>query len=270
MKKLLRHIIENDGKAPDNVDIYSLSLELLDLMGSPDPELRDSLGLTVLYHWIVEGTLTDGQVKHLTAKAIDQSHLFLRLGEKDDCVLMRSFSILVISAVLKRHLKKAFLTREEIDFIHGKVCSYYRDEQDVRGYSHEKGWMHSAAHGADALMYLCRMDEMEENQIIDILEVIYDKATIDYYGYLHEEYERMNNAVFEVVKLDRVSEAFIIEWIKSFEEIVIPTIYPEKIILRNNLNQFLRSLYFRIYHDDKYSRITNQLSETIDKRNPYI
>jgi hypothetical protein len=269
MKKSLRQIIKNDGDIPKNVDIYSFSLELLDLMGDVDPELRDELAGTILYNWIVENKLTDGQVKHLTVKALDQNHLQYGIGTVDDRVFMRTFSVLVVAAALKRHCLEAFLSQEEIINICDNVLAFYHDDVDVRGFLVDKGWAHGAAHGADALMYLCKIDEVDESKIQDILDVIKDKATIDYYGYVHEEYERMNNAVFAVIETGRLTEDYIIKWISQFGEITLSDNYPEKIIQRSNINHFVRSLYFRVYNEPDYQRISQALITVIDRCNPY-
>lgn len=269
MKDRLRAIIRDDGKVPEGTEPYGFSLELLELLGDTDSELRDDLAMTVLYHWIISGTLSDGEVRHLSAVALNGDHLFRGIGDMDDRVFMRTFSALVIATVLKRHRDRPFLSQAEIEYIFERFLIYYRNDVDVRGFVGEKGWAHGAAHGADVLMHFAQMDEIGTAGYRELLNVVFLKATIDYYGYGHEEYERMNNAVVALVEGRRLPEEDFMEWIDRFGAIRLLNRYPEKIVQRSNISHFLRSLYFRLYGQTAHQRLLERILAQIDHWNHY-
>ena len=48
-------ITENNFAFPEGHSILPLTDELLSYIGSTDPELRDTIGLEVFYHWLKQG-----------------------------------------------------------------------------------------------------------------------------------------------------------------------------------------------------------------------
>jgi hypothetical protein len=63
----LRALRERGFDAGDE-DVFPLSLEILGHLGSPDPELRDELGMTALGTWIVDhGRLRPDELQELVA-----------------------------------------------------------------------------------------------------------------------------------------------------------------------------------------------------------
>nr|WP_242069344.1 DUF2785 domain-containing protein [Paenibacillus dendritiformis] len=83
--------------------------------------------------------------------------MFYRIGsEGDSTVFTRSFSVLPIALILRRHRQKPFLDLAEFQQVKHSLISYVQEEKDLRGYVNEGGWAHSAAHAADALTELVR------------------------------------------------------------------------------------------------------------------
>lgn len=83
-----------------------------------------------------------------------------------------------------------------------------QEERDYRGYDEDKGWAHAIAHGADALDDLAQCSELDQADLFTILDLVYDKITITERVYSDGEDERFRQ--------------------------------------KNNIKNFLKSLYFRV------------------------
>jgi hypothetical protein len=75
---------------------------------------------------------------------------------------------------------------------------FYNEDRDVRGFVEGKRWAHGAAHGADALGEPAQCEIIGYEGLKEILDSIYKKININYYGYINNEDERLISAVKEV------------------------------------------------------------------------
>lgn len=92
------------------------------------------------------------QLLYIIEICLDQQHLFYQLGEaKSDSVFTRSFSSLVIAAILGKDKDMKLLPEDVFLRVFISSHTYLRQENDTRGYVEGKGWAHSIAHGADLL-----------------------------------------------------------------------------------------------------------------------
>jgi len=104
-KQFLQAIVDNNNHIPDDIDYFLFLEALLQNFASTDPQLRDNLTYSVLAHAIIDldsqKKLTTSQVEDLLLTCIDEEHLFYHIGEAGtDTVFMRSFSLLIIAAIL--------------------------------------------------------------------------------------------------------------------------------------------------------------------------
>lgn len=269
LKELLRTIKNNDCKVPEGVIPFDLALEMMNCLGDTDDELRDILAFSVLQNWIVEDILTTEEIHKLLNLSLDEKHLLYGLGSKDDTVFIRAFSVLIVAVALYKHRSKSYLSKEEISNILDKVIEFYDKDNDVRGYIEGKGWAHGAAHGADALDELARCEEIGYDDLKRILEAIHKKININYYGYIHEEDERIVTAVSAILERKLICESEMIDWIKSFKSIAKVGEYPNDIIISVNVKNFLRSFYFRLIGNSAHDNIINAIREVLEKIDKY-
>ena len=125
---------------------------MLEHLGSTDPELRDGLIYPVFCRLLTEGGLTAGMVNDLLEVCLDENYLYYKIGEKNtDSVYMRSFSSLVIAAILIADKDRRTLEAGTVHRPAGRMIRYLELEEDRRGWTGSKGWAHSIAHGADML-----------------------------------------------------------------------------------------------------------------------
>jgi hypothetical protein len=132
-------------------DAFRLALEVFDHLGSPDPELRDELGLTALGTWVVDqGRFRPDELRELLRLAQGERGIRSGLGRSgDDSVFRRSFSLLVVAIVLVADKERRFLDQSEFREVARGLVDYCEAESDVRGFVPGRGWAHAVAHAAD-------------------------------------------------------------------------------------------------------------------------
>ncbi|WP_018886349.1 DUF2785 domain-containing protein [Paenibacillus massiliensis] len=245
LKEKLIEIKENSYQPPQ--DTFQLIQEMMEHIGSLDAQLRDELIYTTLSNWIPGNMLTTYELEQLLSIVLDDDHLLYRLGETNtDSVFTRSFSMLVIPLLLMRHKKFPFLSGERIHLIKEKVFYNIQQERDYRGYDEEKGWAHAIAHAADALDDLAQCSELNENDLLAILDLVYEKMTITDRVYSDGEDERMVRSIISVLNRKMLSQTAVEEWIQSFGDVEKPSEFLLAFKQKNNIKNFLKSLYFRI------------------------
>lgn len=263
LKELLTQAKKNDYKVPEGFSAHELALVMLDYLGDIDSELRDRLIYTTFWKWFNAGHFSTEQMRQILEIVLDEKHLFHGLGESfTDTVFMRTFSALIVALVVLMHRKERFLSQAELLDIKAKVIEYMAKEKDVRGYVEEGGWAHSAAHGSDVLDELALCEEFGREDLLDILQAIKDKVSIRYHAYICYEDERLGIAANSLIGRDVLSEAEVMEWIKSFRNFERDKAYPQYFYLVSNIRNFLNSLYYRL-PQDRYQTVKAAVSDTI-------
>ena len=263
LKTLLSDIKDNEYAVPEGVNPYKLSVDMMEYIGDIDGELRDDLICSVLLEWIMTDVLTPEEAYHIFLIALDEKHIFNGLGKVDDTVFDRTFSVLVSACITYKH--KNFLPDNDILKAFNKVLKFYNEDKDVRGFVEGKSWAHGAAHGADALMELAKCEVIGYEQLKEILNAIYKKINVNYYGYINNEDERMISAVKEVLERDIIPVEEIEEWIRSFGKIEKTGILPDDLFIEFNVTLFLKSLYFRLVDNTKYEQLAKIVKEVLKK-----
>ena len=154
-RQYFRDIAAHKFAIPPGASAAALASELIAWLGSPDPELRDTLAYTILDAWIRHTQLIDAQL--LTILPQLQHNLTIDIGGfGTDSVFLRSYSALILASFAKRDLQQPFLSPDQYRALLSSAFAYLRDERDNRGFDPVKGWVHSTAHTADLLANLAR------------------------------------------------------------------------------------------------------------------
>lgn len=249
LKNRLLEIRSKDWKLPEGTDAYELALESIANIGSTDPVLRDELILEVLCNMIMENILTKEQIRELLNICLSEKHLFFGLGAtQDDSVFNRAFTVLIIRVIVYYHNKfgEDLLSRKEMLQVFNKFMEYLRLEKDTRGYVEAKGWAHAIAHSGDALRSFALCSYIEAEQCRELLEVMKEKVNLIDNVYINEECERLVSAAVLVIERGTLCESEIVSWIRSFRKVDRPEKFPAAHYWRENIKDFLRSLYFRL------------------------
>lgn len=261
LKSLLRSIKENKYAVPEGVNPYKLSIELMDYIGDIDGELRDDLVYSILAQWIVTDVLTPEEAHHIFEIALDEKHILNGLGEINDTVFGRTFSVEVAACIIYKH--RDFLSDSDILKAFNTVLKFYNEDRDVRGFVEGKGWAHGAAHGADAMMELAQCQVIGYEGLKEILDSVHKKIKINYYGYINNEDERMISTVKAVLERDIISVDEIEEWIRSIGKRDKKGIVPDYLFIEHNVTLFLKGLYFRLVDNTKYDQLAKIVKEVL-------
>lgn len=267
LKELLKNIKDNNYAVPHGINPYDLSLVMMDYIGDTDDELRDDLLLYVLLAWIMKDVLTAREAYDILMIAMDENHILNGLGEISDKVFVRTFSVELVPSIIYKH--KESIPENDILKVFNTVLKFYDEDKDVRGAVNDKSWAHGAAHGADALCELSQCEVIGYEDLPKILDSIYRKVTIDYYGYIHTEDDRMISAVLGVLDRKVIPIKEIEDWIKRFTQNKTKRRKPSELVLEFNINTFLKSLYFRLVSKEEYAQLADVVKDVIKITSPF-
>jgi Protein of unknown function (DUF2785) len=246
-----QNIVASDFALPEGYTVTDLTPELLTFLGSTDIAVRDPFGYTIFAHWIVrDGHYDAAALRDLRDKLL--ANLKVGLGEQDtDSVFLRSFSVLILSLLIYRDNQQSFFTQEEIKDLLDQLLVYFAAEQDLRGYTPDKGWAHSSAHTADCFKFLARSIKSTTDDHQRILAAVADKLLWPVvYVYIHGEDERLVSALIDILKRQQLDLKSWTNWLDRFaawkqsgeEGDFKPEIHAPWL----NSKNVLRSFYFRL------------------------
>lgn len=220
-------------------------------IGTIDPTLRDDLIYTTFAKLINGGIIPQSKLLKMLEICLDEEHLFYKIGEeKGDSVFTRSFSSLVVALILAND-DGTLLDAKKVQDIKTAILEYLDREKDTRGFVENKGWAHSIAHGADMLTALVSHTHFHMSILAEVLKSIKICLLKDVV-YQDEEDERLIFAI-EALLEKGMEKHILINWIKALSTILnegqvnhgqtLP-FYHSKV----NVNNFMKSLYFRAKH----------------------
>jgi hypothetical protein len=248
-KEALRSIVEQNYAIPEALDSLEFAQKLLVNLGSSDEELRDDLSYMILARGILEpGKLESEQLKQLLISVLSDEHLFYHIGEvNNDSILMRSFSNLIIAAILYTDASRPGLSRESIGRVKDALVRYVREEKDWRGYIEGKGWAHSMAHLAEALDTYAQHPHATSDDRKDVLKLLsqLSKTSVPLF---YEEDVRLATVAHHIILGKQVDSEFLHSWLKSCYVQRETDIRSWR--RANNTKNFLRSLYFLLLWDN--------------------
>jgi hypothetical protein len=264
-KQFLRSIADNNYTIPADIDSFAFATALLPNLGSTDEELRDELSYMILASGIIDKhRLTEQQSEQLLFKVLDQDHLFYHIGESDtDTVFMRSFSTLIVAALLYTDNGNPLLPSDVVHEAKDALLRYARAEKDWLGYVDGKGWAHAMAHLADALDECAQHASMSADDRQDILKTLSWLVKLPDPLY-YEEDMRLANVAYRIIVAKQVNENFLDEWLESC--------YVERgsdvasWMSASNSKNFLRSLFFLLVWDNMFPGLTSRISSALKKQ----
>jgi hypothetical protein len=282
----LRRIRDNKDRINPDENIHNYVDLMLKYIGDTNFELRERLITSLLCNWIIDDYLTEEDIKKIFYTVIREENLLHGIGkENDDSVYTRSFSVLLAACILFKHLQKSIFKQEEFVFIKDKLIEYYSLEKDFRGYHEKNGWIHTAAHGADALGELALCIETDELVHKEILTVIKKVILNEGYLFTRLEDERIATTITKILSRGLISPQYFKNWLeelcgcspnfKNWDEEISScsstrNFSPIPYTKYNNIRNLIRSLYFRLIHEKDKSDITDDLIVIEKRLNAFI
>jgi len=192
----------------------------------------------------------------------------------DDSVFLRAFSALILAMVIvvdqrcdlgQMDGRAPFLSKQQVHEWLGAVLSCLAKEQDRRGFTEAFGLAHLIAHVSDALGDFARSRHLDTPQLEKILQTIADKIIepCDVI-YTFGEDSRLARTVRDVLLRDRVSMAFLTQWLDTIIHRQAGADWADVLGLescdirgnnaRMNTRSFLYGLYFQLAINPDNSR----------------
>lgn len=264
-------IVEAGYTVPEGQSASALLPELVAMLGSTDPVIRDVYSYPILATWIERGLYTPRELRTLGQQM--KANLKVGIAEPgNDTVFLRTFSVLILECVVEYDHLHPFLEEQEIRAWLEAGLEYLKQEQDLRGYIQGKGWAHSAAHTADLLMILAQNRYLGTADLEHILDAIADKVRKRVaHVYLSEEDERLAYAVRKALKRNLLAMPFLNSWLErvialeelpgwqaAFQETSTTVAYV-------NIRNFARSLYFQLTFDQEPPTIAPALCSSLEE-----
>lgn len=242
-----QNIIYRQYRLPEDYTLNELTVELVGHLGSPDPEYRDEYAYMILANWIYKGVYQSHQLNALLDQM--QQNLQRGLGEYGtDSVFLRSFSMLILGAIIERDNQAPFLKVSDVRRVLDDVVLYLANEEDMRGFIMDKGWAHAMAHTADTLLYLSQSQHIGGPQLEMMLAAISSKLTQPTgYIYQHDEDERLAVATIGIMERNLVSMPVYQQWLGELVAgLKSPLGDPVMNVVYQNIKNYLRSLYVQL------------------------
>jgi hypothetical protein len=237
--------VRNDFAIPAGTGLSAGAAELTVLLGSPDQHLRDDVAYNLLSTWIARGTFDD-----LLVGLGDGVCAGLRqgLGEvESDSVFRRSYSALVLAAVIERDTAIQVLHPAHVLAWADAALHWFVTEQDLRGHAGPKGWVHTVAHGADLLAALAMSRHLGADELGVLLDAIADRLARSSSRYLdHAEDDRLAYATMAILHRDLVPVDALDRWVVRLTAAFQADIAGPSAAAHVNTQRYLRALHLML------------------------
>jgi len=224
------HVRDAGYAVPQDRPLDELVAELIGMLRSPDPVVRDLQGYAVLANWIRRGELSNEQLRALGDELVP------RFGDPE--IQARTFVPLILNSIVSAGVfEPSWVPPFE---------RWYVAEEDLRGYDAKLGWLHAVAHGADLLGTLGLHPAVEPVQMLRL--GIGRLLTPTPYVLRDMEDDRLAYALAITLTRDDLTDADATLWldpaIRALSNPPVEGITPEV----TNTVRTLRALYLLVDH----------------------
>ncbi|MGQ0467278.1 MAG: DUF2785 domain-containing protein [Sporichthyaceae bacterium] len=205
-------VLAADCAVPAQRPLHDLTVELVELLGTTDPHLRDELAATVLATWIDRGVYDD-----LLPGLGDGLAEGLRVGLRErgtQSVLRRSFSAAVLARVLARDAVRPRVPRETALVWGDRGLAWLVAERDLRGHVPGAGRAQALRHGAELVQSLAASRHLDEGGLVVLLDTVADRLLCpDAEAFASREEDAFALAAMRVLHRNAVDLAVLEAWI---------------------------------------------------------
>lgn len=263
---MILHVIQKNNYDIKGYNAKDIIDKTLPLIGHHDPKFRDDLIYPVLAHLFHDKHLNEVDLENYLDLLISDDYLCYDLENKESySALKRSFTVLQLVIICFVHRRDRIIKEDKINHLLKRFLDYYREESILTGYAPQVGWIHTIAHSADLFAQLLQIEHFKKKDIFNIFNAIQQKMMNDQHDFICNEDERSVVAIKKTLDLNRLSQDEIQSWLDGFIIKDKEMIYPNKMILQNNIKRFLRSLYFSLYKEEKYQEIIKHIEHVLEE-----
>ncbi|MFY0406332.1 DUF2785 domain-containing protein [Solicola sp. PLA-1-18] len=227
------------------------TMELVEMLGSPNPRLRDDLAYPLLATWI-----SQGEYDHVLTGLGNGIAPGLRTGlggDGDVSVLRRSFSALLLAEIVSRDNNEALVPPDTVMSWGDLATSWYVRERDLRGWIPGQGRALAVAHGADLLGALARSRHFKRLELTVLLDVTADRLlTPTTHAWRHGEEDRLAYATMAVLQRGELAFGVLEPWLARVAEGTRPprtrgsVVGEWPTVSAHNTSAYLRSLHIQL------------------------
>ena len=261
-----REIASNADEPRINAD--ALAYDLLPCLGSENPELRDSIGYGLYTYWLRNDLLSIETKGFLTAQ--------LSENLVSDESLLRSFSALILSELLRADALDAFMADNQRATLLRQAAEALLDEADFRGLDSELGWIHPVAHLGDVLWRMALHPALGSEQAELILASVGMKARTTVAAYQFNEGDRLARVIAILLQRDLIVEEQWLAWLEEFEsrsndeEWSTAFTSVEGMVELHNTKLFLRALDGQLAGAQYPAAVASKLQEILTMMNAMV
>ncbi|MDO9377837.1 MAG: DUF2785 domain-containing protein [Nocardioidaceae bacterium] len=197
---------------PHDRPLDESTMELVEMLGSPSPRLRDDLAYPLLATWIAAG-----EYDHVLTGLGNGIAPGLRTGlgsDGDVSVLRRSFSALLLSEIVTRDNNETLVPPDTVMAWGDLTTSWYVRERDLRGWVPGQGWAHAVAHGADLIGTFARSRHFGRLELTVLLDVTADRLLLPTdYAWRHGEEDRLAYSTMAILQRGELGFGILEPWL---------------------------------------------------------
>jgi len=171
--KLRERLVLQDPTLMDDAFISTLP-QLLEVLGHPDGEIRDTLGWSTLSEYFTSSLCPPHVRIQTISLLLSRDFLFFEIENgKTDASVKRSFASLTLADIIGGDIKnECQISSDTLSDISHELCRYLTQERDWRGYEPTLGWIHALAHVADAFWSLASHPKTRSEDLSDCLDCL--------------------------------------------------------------------------------------------------
>jgi len=242
-------VLESGAQVPTERRLDDLTQELFEMLGDPDPALREELACAVLSRWLRQGVYDDLLTGLADGAA---SGLVYRLGDDGtDSVFRRACSARILAEAIARNHVTDVAGPELVLAWGDRTAGWLVRERDLRAHIPGKGWARAPAHGADVLGMVARSRHLGVAELTVLLDVVADRLlTPTHYRLVDGETDRLAHAVMVILHRNLVPQKVLDPWVARLAAAIRPVgpaADPEpRSAAVHNTDAFLRSLHLTL------------------------
>jgi hypothetical protein len=240
-------VVADGMRVPTGRTLPDLTAELGEMLGSPDPRVRDGIAYPVLASWV-----SNGVYDHLLRTLGDGLCVLMEDGVgrvADDSVFRRSSAVLVLAEIIERDTRMDVVDDRALLGWGDRIATWLVAEKDLRGYVQGRGWAHAVAHGADAVAALARSPRIDGPALGFLLDVIADRVlepTPEFW--VAGEPDRLASAAMVALRRDLLEMDTLDPWLRRLAARAQPVdddlLHPYRV--NGNVQAFLRALHLQL------------------------
>ncbi len=182
---------------PEDGSVVELLADLVDMLASPDAQIRDEIAFSALATWVDEKVVPDDQLVPLGDRMMERF--------RADEIQARCFAPLVLDVIVG---SRGVCEPRWVD----AFADWYATERDLRGYDAQLGWLHAVAHGADLLGDLGRRPDVAPRRMLDLAAARMLAPTDMVWR--DQEHDRLAHAIGKVLTRPALSEEDASAWLE--------------------------------------------------------